>query len=90
MAGISRELEDSYKSNERLWLGGKGIFRFSERIVSFAKFSFIIDHLSSNYRSYFNLFLANVPILCPLKTPENQMFLVFSGVIKWEHWPEMG
>ena len=29
-------------------------------------------------------FLANLPIIYPLKT-ENQ---VFSGDIKWEHWPE--
>ena len=29
----------------------------------------------------FNPFLANAPILYPL---------VFSGGIKWEHWPEMG
>ena len=32
-----------------------------------------------------NPFQANVPILYPLKTPENQRFLVFSGCIKWEH-----
>ena len=31
----------------------------------------------------FNLFLANGPILYPLKT-------VVSGGIKWEHWPEIG
>ena len=34
-----------------------------------------------------NSFLANIPILYPLKTPEN---LWFSGGIKCEHWPEMG
>ena len=37
-----------------------------------------------------NSFLANIPILYPLKTPEN---LWFSGVFwgyKMEHWPEMG
>ena len=33
-----------------------------------------------------NLFLANAPILYPLKTPENR----FQGGIKWEHWPEIG
>ena len=33
---------------------------------------------------------AKVPILYPLKKPENTFgFLVFSGDIKWEHWPEM-
>ena len=37
-----------------------------------------------------NPFLANVPILQPLKTPKTFGFLVFSGGIKWEHWPEMG
>ena len=42
-----------------------------------------------------NLFLANIYILYPLQTLENQKFsgwgfLVFSGGIKWEHWPEMG
>ena len=42
-----------------------------------------------------NLFLANNYILYPLQTLENQKFsrrgfLVFSRVIKWEHWPEMG
>ena len=36
-----------------------------------------------------NLFVTNVPILYPLKTPDN---LWFSGVfmcIEWGHWPEM-
>ena len=37
-----------------------------------------------------NLFLANGPILYPLKTPENLSFLVFSRGVKWEHWPEIG
>ena len=36
---------------------------------------------------YLNQYLTNVPILHPVKTFG---FLVFSGVIKWEHWPEMG
>ena len=31
-------------------------------------------------------FLANVPILYPLKTPRN----FFQGCIKWKHWPDMG
>ena len=35
-------------------------------------------------------FLSNVSTLNPLKTPQNERFLVFSGSIKWEHWPEMG
>ena len=34
-------------------------------------------------------FVANVLMLYRLKTPEN-LFLVFSEGIKWEHWPEMG
>ena len=33
-----------------------------------------------------NPFLANVPTLYPLKTPENQRF---SRGIKWGHWSEM-
>ena len=41
----------------------------------------------SRATSLLNLFLANVPILNPLKTPENTS--VFGG-IKWENWPEMG
>ena len=36
---------------------------------------------------YLNPYLANVPILHPVKTFG---FLVFSGVIKWEHWSETG
>ena len=32
-------------------------------------------------------FLVNISILDPLKTKE---FLVFSGVINWEHWLEKG
>ena len=29
-------------------------------------------------------------VLNPLKTPENhRVFLVFSGELKWKHWPEM-
>ena len=36
-----------------------------------------------------NPFLANVPILYPLKPAKNQRFLVFLGGIKWEHWPKM-
>ena len=36
-------------------------------------------------------FLAYVPILYPLKTPEIiKGLLVFSGGIKREHWPVMG
>ena len=35
-------------------------------------------------------FLANVPILFPRKSPQNQRFSgVFSRYIKWEHWQEM-
>ena len=35
-------------------------------------------------------FLANVPILFPRKSPENQRFSgVFSRYIEWEHWQEM-
>ena len=38
-----------------------------------------------------NTFLVNAPILYPLKTPENLwVFLVFSGAMKQEHWPEIG
>ena len=36
-----------------------------------------------------NLFLANVPFLHPLKTPENQRISCFQGGIKWVHWPEI-
>ena len=38
-----------------------------------------------------NVFLANVPILYSPKTPKKtkKYFLVFSGYIKWEHWPQM-
>ena len=35
-------------------------------------------------------FLANVPILRPLKTTENVWFLLFSGGVEWDRWPEMG
>ena len=35
-------------------------------------------------------FLTDVPTLYLLETPEkNKGFLVFSGGIKLEHWPEM-
>ena len=46
--------------------------------------------LLEGYRRSINPFLANNLILDPLKTPENFDFMVFSGGIKWEHWPEMG
>ena len=36
-----------------------------------------------------NPFITNVPILYPLKTPENLGFLLFSGGIRWKHGPEM-
>ena len=36
--------------------------------------------MNSQVHLLLNLFLANVPILYPLKTPENQRFLDFSGV----------
>ena len=40
--------------------------------------------------SLVNPFMANVPILYPLKTPQNQKFFgVFRG-FKLEHWPEIG
>ena len=43
------------------------------------------------YSPLINPFLANGPILYPLKTPEDQIFSgVFRGGIKWEHLSEMG
>ena len=39
--------------------------------------------------SLFNAFPANVPILYPLKTPENLWFSSVLGCIKWEHLPDM-
>ena len=36
------------------------------------------------YRNSFNQFLANVPILYTLKTPENQMFSSIFGVGGWD------
>ena len=40
-----------------------------------------------------NPFLANVPILYPLRIPENQrfsnFFFVFSRGAKWKHWPKL-
>ena len=39
---------------------------------------------------FVNPFLAHVPILYPLKTPENQRFSGVLGDIKWKHWPEIG
>ena len=44
-------------------------------------FTFILRILFS-----INPFLANVPI----SYPPTFGFLVFSGGIKWEHWPEIG
>ena len=47
-------------------------------------------YVFKGYDFSINPFLVNVPILYPLKTPEN---LWFSGVfrgIKWIHWPEVG
>ena len=38
---------------------------------------------------FLKLVLANVPILYPLKTPENQRFSGFPVGLKWEYWPEM-
>ena len=35
-----------------------------------------------------NLFLANVPILYPLKTPEKRFSGVLEG-IEWKHWPTL-
>ena len=35
------------------------------------------------------LYLTNVPILYPLKTPENHRFYGAFRVIKWGHWPKM-
>ena len=50
------------------------------------------DFRSDKYHliGIFNPFLANVPILYPLKTPENLWFSGLFGGIKWKHWPEMG
>ena len=46
--------------------------------------AFLLVHITDNP------FLANLPVLYPLKTSEN---LWFSGVfrgMKWDHWPEIG
>ena len=37
-----------------------------------------------------NTFLINVTILCPMKIPDRQGFLMFTGDMKWKHWREMG
>ena len=47
-------------------------------------------HTPEQEGSSFNPFPVNVPILYILKTPENLWLALFSGVMKWEHWPEMG
>ena len=45
-------------------------------------------NLLKKLKTFINPFQANVPILYPLKSPENLWFSgVFKG-IKWEHWPE--
>ena len=41
-----------------------------------------LDHV------YIDPFVANVPILYPLKAPGNKRLSVFSGSIKWEQWSE--
>ena len=52
---------------------------------------------SDNWSKYFvmsvdfNLFLGNVPIYyIPWKHQEVFSFLVFAGIIKWEHWAQVG
>ena len=53
-------------------------------------FRWVMNGLKSNASSYpviFDPFLISVTILCPLKTPEKT---IFSGGIKWEHWPDVG
>ena len=41
-------------------------------------------------KCFLNSFLANIPFLYPLKTPENESGGGRGGGIKWEHWPEIG
>ena len=41
------------------------------------------------FSNVINPFQSNVPFLFPLKTLENQRFLIFPGGIKMEHWHEV-
>ena len=52
---------------------------------SFTQFSNFLDEYHG-----FNLFHATDLFWYPLKTSENQMFLMFSGGIKRDQWHEMG
>lgn len=43
------------------------------------------------YLSLINLFVANAPSLCPLKSSENLTFFrMFSGARERVHWEQMG
>ena len=50
-------------------------------------FCFQLEGLFSNM---VDSFLASVPTLYAPKIQKAKGFPVFSGEIKWEHWPEMG
>ena len=51
------------------------------------------SHLQTDdlfYNVPLNLFLANVSYFIPPEnTRKRKGFLMYSGGIKWEHWPEM-
>ena len=49
------------------------------------------DQIKVSWYQYPDPFLANVPIIySPWKLQKTFGFLVFSGVIKWKHWSEIG
>ena len=49
------------------------------------RFSDVFIGYRNRVLNKFNLFLANVPILYPLKTPENLWYKMGIRGIKWEH-----
>ena len=53
-------------------------------ILSFTGLSKIFG-IEENFKPKLNLFLANVPILYPLETPEKLWFSGIFRAIKWEH-----
>ena len=52
------------------------------------RLGYILTHRFGYEFVYIDLFLANVSILYPLKTPGNHRLAVFSGGLKWEQWPK--
>ena len=76
-------------SKFELWLMGNLIWNSSHRIsLNIAQLT--VYYVYRKWASLLPIFGQIFPVYTPWKHRKTYDFLLFSGGIKWKHWPEMG